>query len=144
MLDRLIESSPVPIKFVDAVDNPYWCGIYYQGETKGYTGKARIEILAELDNCQKMSTVVHEIGHAQCDARDCKCMKNSDYTEREIHAYKFTLSWLLKHKQKKTLKQEIYSLRRQASGDTCSEYYTKAAKYIMKLKLWQKCLDYVK
>ena len=71
-------------------------------------------------------------------------MKNSDHAKREIHAHKYTLKWLLKYKRKEILKQEMKSIVKQANGYACYEYYTKAAKHIMKLKLWQKCLDYIK
>lgn len=143
-IKQLIQLSPVPVEFVHEMDNPNFIGVYYQGKIKGYTGKACIEILDELDNCQKVAVLVHEIAHANCDVKNCKCMKNMDHTEREIHANKFVLSWLLKHKQKEALKREINGLTQQANGCTNYKYYIKAAKHVMGLKLWQKCLDYVK
>lgn len=142
-IEQLIQLSPVPIKFINLVNNSsYWAGAYFK-INESVTGKAYIEILNKLDNYQKIITLTHEIAHANCDTKGCKCMKNPDYTEREIHANKFTLSWLLKYKQKEALKQEMKSLTAQANGYSKYEHYVKAAKHIMKLKLWQKCLDYV-
>ena len=142
-IEELIQLSPVPVKFTNDIYNPHFAGVYYEGETKGYTGKARIEIADDLTNCQKIRVLVHEIGHAICDMKNCKCMSNPDHVKREIHANKFVLSWLLKHKQKEALKQEILQLEGQANGQTCYGYYEKAAKHVMKLKLWQKCINYI-
>lgn len=123
------------------MNNPFFVGVYYRN--KEYMGKARIEILDDLSTDQKIATLVHEIAHAICDVKNCRCMQNPDHTKREIHAVKFTLSWLLKHKQKELLQQEINQLRRQANGYSNYDYYIRAAKHIMKLKLWQKCIDYL-
>lgn len=143
ILKQLVKLSPVPIKFVDIMDNCNFIGCYYQGEIKGYIGKARIEIFDDLTDCRKMITLVHEIGHAQCDAKNCECMNNPDHAQREIHANKFTLSWLLKHKQKEALDREMNNITQQANDNTCYEYYAKAAKHVIALKLWQKCLSYI-
>ena len=142
-IEQLIQLSPVPVEFVDTIDNGLFAGMYYH--TKKHTGKeAYIEILNRLDDCEKIRTLIHEIAHANCGAKNCKCMKNPDHTKREIHANRFVLSWLLKHKQKEALKEEMEQLTQQANGNTCRAYYEKAAKHIIKLKLWHKCLDYIK
>lgn len=141
-IEQLIQLSPVPVEFVDTLNNSHFAGAYYHA--KEYAGKPRIKIVNELDNNEKMVTLIHEIAHAKCDAKGCKCMKNPDRTVREYHANKFTLTWLLKHKQKELLKQEMDVIIGQANGLSNYEYYVEAAKHIMKLKLWHKCLNYIK
>ena len=143
MLYELIESSPVPVKFVGTMNTSDVCGTYFHF-SKSEMGKARIEIDNQLSDGLKIGTLIHEIGHAVCGAKGCECLENPDHAEREIHTNKFLLKWLLKHKQKKILKMEIKSIIRQANGNACRKYYDKAAKHTMGLKLWQKCLDYIK
>lgn len=142
MIEQLKRLSPVPIEFKDEMSILDFSGIYYS--TDGFTGKtAYIEVSNNLDNDQKIAVLVHEIGHATCDVKGCKCMKNPDHTEREIHANKFTLKWLLKHKQKEALSGEINCITKQANGFSSRSYYITAARHIMGLKLWQKCLNYI-
>lgn len=143
-IKNLIHLSPVPVYFMDVMSISDFCGIFWQGKKHDGDGHAYIEISTELENYQKISTLVHEIGHAKCYEKNCKCMKNSDHAKREIHALKFQLRWLLKYKQKGGLKWEMDSLIKQANGQACRTYYVKAAKHIMKLKLWQKCLDFIR
>lgn len=110
-------------------------------------------------------------------------MNPVDKTLAEIHAYKFTLSWLLKHKRKRELKLAVKIVENLSAplpqnvdawikADQAATFYlhigddinhkkwkktaeeiiddfnscschTNAAKYTMKLKLWQRCLDYI-
>ena len=142
IIERLIRLSPVPVEFVDETTVSDFCGTYFKTGT--YAGKTYIEIWDKLNDSEKIITLIHETGHAMCDAKNCECMKNSDHTEREIHANKFTLNQLIKHKLKKELKLEMKRIAEQARGLVCREYYIEAAQHIMELKLWQKCLDYIK
>ena len=143
-INELKRLSPVPITFVDVMRNENFCGVFCHGKEFDGDGKAYIEISNGLEHYQKIATSIHEIGHAKCYEKNCKCMRNPDHTEREIHAVKFQLRWLLKYKQKEGLKWETDSIIRQANGHASYGYYIKAAKHIMKLKLWQKCLNYLK
>lgn len=139
---QLISLSPVPIKFVDIMINPNWSGVYFDNTHS--SGYRHIEIRDDLTDNQKIGVLIHEIGHAICNEKSCRCMQNPDHLKREIHASKFVLLQLLKYKQKEILKNEMECLTRQANGNSNYEYYIKAAKHVMKLKLWQKCLNYVK
>ena len=143
VLCDLIKLSPVSISFVSKINisftaNAITIGAFYSkqdGQVKTY-----IEVLNSLSKYQKIATLLHEIGHAKCDMKKCKCISVCS-AEGEIHAYEYTLMWLLKNKQKKVLKVEMKRIKNNRDR---IDYYGKAAKAIMKLKLWQKCLDYVK
>lgn len=59
----------------------------------------------------------------------------------EIHAFKYELKWLLKHEQKRALKFELKRIESYIVYR--SDHYVDVAEYLMKTKLWQKCLDFV-
>jgi len=101
----------------------------------------RIEIAKGLKKHRRISILAHEIGHALCSEKNCKCMiGRNNHILAEYHAFKFELGWLLKHKQKKALKSAIHDIK--DYHDVNAHQF--AAERIMKLKLWQKCLGYVK
>ena len=138
MLKRL---SPVPIEFVDEMqcwgyDGMFW----YKDSTLGHP---YIEILDSLEKDDKIATLIHEIAHAVCHEKNCECLKiyKKNPVLTEIHAYKYELKWLLKHKQKRALKNEIKRI--ESYIEYRSDHYVDVAKHLMKLKLWQKCLNFV-
>lgn len=135
MIDKLIKLSPVPVNFVDTIQH---AGNYCYDSGK-YEKDAHINVYTEQKEYKKIGTLAHEISHAMCDADNCGCIK-SLREEREIHAYVFELNWLLKHKQKEALEHVIHKLTNFTEGN---DYYAEAAKHIMKLKLWKKCLKFV-
>ena len=140
-INELKRLSPVPVSFMDVMTHRQFSGAYYS--IKYCSGKPCIEIRKDLTNGQKIITLIHEVGHALCDSEGCKCMSNPDHTQREIHANKFVLRRLMKYKLKKEIKVEMVQIEKQANGLTNYIYYKTAAKHIMKLKLWQKCLNYL-
>lgn len=140
MIEVLEQLSPVPVYFLET--DSMFAGTY-QTKAESIAGKAHIKIDNRLTDSQKITTLIHEISHALCDVKDCKCLKNPDHTEREIHANKATLRQLIKYRQKEALEEEMERIEQQAAGMTHYVCYLNAAKHIMKLKLWQKCLDYV-
>ena len=143
MIEMLKRLSPVPIEFVDEMIDWGYSGMFWD-EKGSLVGHPYIEILDSLEEHEKIAVLAHEIGHAICKEKNCECFKvyKKNPALVEIHAYKYDLNWLLKHKQKRALKYEIRQL--ELHVENRSDHYTEAAKHIMKLKLWQKCLDYVK
>lgn len=139
-VEQLIRLSPVPVEFVGEMQCPGYAGMFWSEDFS--SGHPYIEILDSLENYQKIATLIHEISHAVCKANNCECyIKQQKQPElAEIHAYKFELAWLLKNKQKETLEYEIRNIPLLKNR---SDHYAGAVKHIMKLKLWQKCLDYV-
>lgn len=140
-IENIKRLCPVPIHFMDTMTHSQFAGCYY--DIKDCSGKPYIEIDNSLTDSQTITTLIHETGHALCDSKGCKCMSNPDHTEREIHANKFVLRQLMKYKLKKELKEEMERIEQQVIGNTIYVYYEHAAKHTMKLKLWQKCLDYI-
>lgn len=135
MIEMLKQLSPVPIKFKNGREMSD-IGLYFAEDTY-YS--PHIEIANDLEKHHKIAILAHEIGHALCSKKNCKCMINKDdHTLAEYHAFKFELEWLLKHKQRKALKSTVKNIKSCHSGP-----HKSAAKHIMRLKLWQKCLDYV-
>ena len=141
MIEMLKRLSPVSIIFTEPEQG---CFAYYCNENESMNLLKRIEIDKTLKPHENIAILAHEIAHALHDVKNCKCMKNPDYVEREIHAHKDSLRFLLKHKQKKALKWLIKIIREHSNEGCYNNEAQPAAKHIMKLKLWQKCLDYVK
>ena len=141
MIEVLKRLSPVPIVFIEPKQD---CFAQYCSGNESMNLFKRIEIDKTLKPYENIAILAHEIAHALHDVKDCKCMKNSDHTEREIHAHKDSLRFLLKHKQKKALKWLVERIKEHTAGNYYHDEAQPAAKHIMKLKLWQKCLDYVK
>lgn len=143
-LSDLVRLSPVPVNFVAEVggillENCTKYGAYwYEANSTKFKTESHIDILNSLNNNQKIGTLLHEISHAKCSKKNCECV-NSD-VEGEIHAYTYTLKWLLEYKQKKILKSEMRLVERNAER---VDYYGEATKYMINSKLWQKCLNYV-
>jgi len=140
MIETLKRLSPVPIEFV--YPKVGVIGEYFWGDDKTtpFLNK-RIEVDKTLKKHEHIAVLSHEIAHALCDVKNCNC-RESKILE-EIHAHKYSLNLLLKHEQKASLKWLLMKIEEHLN---CSHFSPaiEAAKHIMKLKLWQKCLDYVK
>ncbi len=144
MIDELIKLSPVPVIFTNNLSVDY-IGSYHHAK-KLYDGdivkEPFIKIRDDLKDYQKIGTLVHEIKHAQCVKKNCKCMRNPDKTEREVHAYMYELLWLLKHKQMEGLKELIEKIEYKAENNFTNQYGT-SARQIVKSKLWKRCLKFI-
>lgn len=145
MIDKLIKLSPVPVEFTDTIEIGYagtfWHKKYDCERPPLPNHIPYIEIKDDLETSEKISALIHEISHAKCHEKNCDCVESPDYTKREIHAFKFQLKWLLKHKQKESLKDAMAVIK---EGLNRHDHYLKAAKHIMKLKLWKKCVEFIK
>lgn len=146
MIDILKRLSPASIEFMSRMSVSDCEGMFSYGDK--YIGHplGKIEILDSLLLHEKIATLAHEIGHALCYEKRCKCLQpetvKKNYALAEIHAYKYVLSWLLKNKQKQALIWEMGRIK-ENSLNPYAGHYREATKHIMKLKLWQKCLNYV-
>ncbi len=140
-LHELIKTSPVSVNFVSEINiSGITDAITIGGFLPKNDGqpKACIEVLDSLSRHQKIAILLHEIGHAKCSKEKCKC-RYANSAEGEIHANKYALNWLLKNKRKKILRMEMGHIE---DNSDRTDYYGEAEKYIMKTKLWQKCLKY--
>lgn len=137
-LARLIKLSPVPVEFT--AGEPGYAGSFVHGGLSEYY--PHIEIKNKLELSEKISALIHEIAHAICHSKNCKCMRNSvPSAEKEIHVFKFQLNWLLEHKQKEPLERAVEVVEKCLERD---DFYAGVAKHIMKLKLWEKCVEFIK
>ena len=136
VIETLEQLSPVPVLFRDT-EGEGCSGIYFSGPNVPY-----IVVSNSLKEHRKIIIVlVHEIGHAICGEKECKCINQTDKTLTEIHAMKFELNWLLRHKRTEELNLAAGTIEYYLNQ---SDNYGNAAKHIMKLKLWQRCLDYLR
>ena len=141
MIEMLKRLSPVPIKFVDEMQCWGYDGMFWYRNSS--PGHPYIEILNGLEKHREIAVLIHEIAHAMCNEKNCKCLKvyEKNPVLTEIHAFKYTLRWLLKHQQKEALKYELKCIKSYITYR--SDHYVNVAKHLMKLKLWQKCLDFI-
>jgi len=92
-----------------------------------------------MDENMKIATLVHEIGHAVHYDKHCKCY--AKYTGRkrvymaELHAYRFTLQFLLRHKLFDALRYEYEDMN--SLSPNYPEHYKAIAK-IKTEKLWER------
>lgn len=140
--EKLSQLSPCKI-----IECPLWNLVGCYGWVKIRTSQKNIYISNTLEEHQKLAVLAHELGHALCDKNNCKCspaMKTLPYTSSlvEYHANKFAFKWLLDNKCKQALKYGIELIREQSLWSN-HDPHGRAARCIMKLKLWQKCLDFV-
>ena len=139
MIEMLKRLSPVLITIM-AIKYPDDLGSFYWGsETAPFSGR-RIEISERLSRPQCIAVLSHEVGHALCYEKNCKCFNNPDIVKREVHAHKYSLGFLLKHKQKESLKWMTEDIRKRSHDNYVFE---QILKHLTKLKLWQKCLNFV-
>ena len=103
MIEMLKRLTSVSITF-KILEHPNDLGVFYWGDKIAPFSGRRIEISKTLSQVQRIVILSHEIGHALCSEKKCKCFENLDITEREIHAHKYSLRLLLKHEQKEPLK----------------------------------------
>lgn len=133
-IKQLIQLSPVPVEFVHNT-NAY-LGRYYD-YVCNYKEYPCIKIIDCLDNHKKIAVLAHEIGHAICHEKHCGCKWGF---EAEVHAFEYSLKWLLENKQRKSLRWSIESIKTFLNR---YDHYTQVAEHIMKSKLWQNCIFYL-
>jgi len=152
-IERLVELCPCSVEFDSPDREPngacYWDSVQYFWGTRG----PLVEIGSSENEAETLYSLAHETGHALCDAKKCSCgmgsYNHSDRTMSEYHAMKFAAKWLFDHKCKGGLRVAIRSIERQAMFNTVFDSprlsaHCKAARRLVKLKLWAKCVAYAK
>lgn len=142
-IDYVISLSSVPISFVGEIgvskDGEIVIGrCYYTGNLFDSKLQSHIEIRNDLGEHEKIACLLHEISHIKCYKKKCECSKPINKLKAEIHAFTYTLKWLLKYKHKKALKIEMQLIQSYSKG-----LYYEVAKHIIKSKLWKKCMKYI-
>ena len=139
-LEELLNLSPCKVLFTRHCYYNY--GAYWDKTKAKHLFNPTIEIQKDLKEHEKLAVLVHEIAHANCDKNNCICWTTEDNVLREYHAYKYSLEWLLKNNCPEALKFTIKSIKSNSEIQDF-EQHTQAAQRIVKLKLWQKCLDFI-
>lgn len=137
-INELIQSIPYPVIFKDSLDSPTCIGRWRP--KNGVNQSSIIEIRNNQNECGILTTLLHEIGHSKCSENNCKCAEVVS-SEGELHAYIFTLGWLLKRKHKKALKYEMNHI---ISMEYREDFYGEAARKLMLMPLWKQCKRFTK
>jgi len=143
-INCIMSLSSVPISFIPEIGVPidgyeFIGRCYYTRNLFDSKLQPHIEIRNDLSEHRKIACLLHEISHAKCYEKKCRCSKSTNKLKAEIHAFTYTLKWLLKYKYRQTLKIEMQCIKNYSTG-----LYYKAAKHIMRTRLWKKCLRYTK
>jgi len=130
LIDKLYKLSPCPIYVTN--------NISALGE---FTGGEWPEI--RIYNADDVFILAHEIGHAFCHKNKCKCFDIKHGMLCEFHANLFALTWLYKQHDTEALYVCIKHIISQSRKLNHSMGHARAAKCLLRTKLWKKCLDYV-
>ena len=138
VIKRLIELSPCVVQFTSVMH--YYGEFCHPDEAENH-----IKVYSGAKEYEQIAVLAHEIGHALCEEKKCKCRKSlpGDHAPTEYHAMKFGLNWLLKHRHKESLMWEVDNLEKWSVFCQCSPDHQKAARKVMKLKLWKKCKKFI-
>ena len=107
----------------------------------GFAAKIKIGIQRDLLQYQQIAMLYHELGHADCHKRKCRCFTPAKQNRKlsEIHAHKYTLEHLLKDGYHKALKWYINQVvKMPTESDNCL-YVRQAALTVIKSKLFEEC-----
>lgn len=140
LFTRLVEQTPCLVKIIASERD---IGQYYS--TNQYTSRSipHIEIESTGDKAENVVSLLHEKVHAEHEKNGCKCMDLSSHTFSEYHAFRDSLKAALKFGDKKIVKLMLRDINKETNrNDQC--VHRSAARRIVKLKLWQKALDFVK
>ena len=143
MIKKIVRLSPVPVVFRESihtlrgfVDGWVTMGRYCP---KNGSFKECIEVVKNIPHRKKIGILLHEIGHAICAKRGCRCATKVSW-EGEHHADMYALKWLLDHKKRKPLISRMQAIKDHSSEDNL---YAVAAAATMSSDLWQDCEDWV-
>ena len=128
-LKQIEKLSPVKIKYTD-ICREY--GIFCDG---GYIPAAKIIIIDNtvINSKREATVLLHEIGHAKCHEKNCKCINRKNHTLGEYHAYRFVMKYAITNS---TLIEGF--VKDVKLGLNYDLVHIIAAKRIMKLKGWKK------
>lgn len=136
-LDKLKKKSICPVKET-VRDIDYFTGWFIHLSTTSFDG--RIEINKEMKISEKEGTLAHEMGHAKCLNRACKCYEKTDRPLQEVHAELYALHLLLKNRRKNAIKARFKRLK----NDWNDSPYSKAKDVIIHRKVYKRCQEFTK
>lgn len=101
-----------------------------------------IGIKETKDYVDNLISLFHEQTHAEHDKNRCKCMKLNSHCLAEYHALRGVLEKAYRTKDKMIIKAAISTNNNYIEMKVTG--YISAAKKAKKLKIYRKCLDFVK
>lgn len=142
--NQVKQLSPYPVD-ENNTDSRYM-GSFWWGKTgdnrpyadKNFKPYISISPLIKRD-ADKTATLVHELGHALHYRRHCKCYTTNNSELRELHAYRFTMRFMLRYKMRAALRSEIKWLR----SKSLHGFYLDASRQLQTEKIWFKCLEFL-
>ena|ERR1035437_2490081 len=152
-LEQIIALSPVPVKFLSQteikkaiqrhmpltdIESKYgFSGLYLSFDDEPF-----IVIWKKKSNLKIAATLLHEIGHATCDKKNCKCFtcKSCDEDDAEVlsevHADEFALKKCIEINLIDVLRIRFNKI---SNWDSDYKVQYKASKILMKKPIWKRC-----
>ena len=124
ILNEVEKLSPVRIEYRDNYP--------YQGSY--YSSIKLIAVKTRIDKVLQAVVLLHEIGHAICDAANCECRKKGAVL-REYHAIKYTMEHIVDKAE--MIKMFVPNIIEVSHFIDFPDHRI-AIKQIMKLKQWKK------
>lgn len=138
--ERLVQLSPYPV-YITSV--PFrFSGCFWYGDGSGMQPYEKPDFRPHIDispfctQNDEICTLVHEIGHAIHYRRHCKCYCTDDIYLRELHAYRFSLRFMLRYKMMGALRYEHNCIKNHAIKH--SQVYQDVFAKIKTEKIWKK------
>jgi hypothetical protein len=135
-LKQVFRLSRVPVKLWAQKKIEREAGRYYGffDREKGY-----IVCSNEPSNIYKSGIILHEMGHAECMFKECKCW--TDRVQTETHAQVFALKKSIELKKYDVLKKCMQIVIDWAKVKNKKAYpeYIKASEKIMRKPIWKHC-----
>lgn len=128
--NRIAQISPVPVNIDNVRISCFWFN------------DQRISIAKHIrTQPERISVLLHEIGHAIHYRRNCKCYKNNDYTLQEYHAEKFALRFLLRYKLTGALRWNVHDFEHNLYkyDPICQDVFAQ----LQQDEIWHKCKKYL-
>ena len=132
--NRIARLSPCPVSICNIRPSCFYWGSY--GEQQ------RIEIEDSIKSQpERVTVLLHEIGHAIHYRRHCKCFTNDSYYLQEYHAEKFALQFMLRYKLTGALRWNVHDFEHNL--DRYPLICKKVFAQLQQDKIWHKCKKYL-
>lgn len=140
-LEQLKQKAPCSVYFEK---NLCWDGsgmalVSYDITTIGTKPTKIVVDNTQYSLCEQIISLHHELAHCECIRKNCKCISNKVLLE--YHAFKQTLQWTWKTKDKQLIKAAVGLVKWNYTN--AKDEHFEAAKKVMKLRLWRKALKFI-
>lgn len=137
-LKQLKKKSICPV--AETVKHTSFFSGWFIHSSTSTSSDGRIQINKNMSVFEKEGTLTHEMGHARCHNRHCKCYKKYDDVLQEVHAELYTLHLLLRNHRKNGIKARFKRLQ----NDWNYEPHSEAREIIENRRIYKRCQEFVK